>query len=206
MLTALSYFQAKNTPIDPTSQIAKPTPKKGPNLLQQRQRYFACCPGRGSVVGARRVSPQQLPGTTAEPRKHSRRNGAASAPHDQRSIRCSSCAGCKSSDDTGKSPCTCASSICRKRIHSVDRELCACCGRYSRIRSGAPTKMLTIMRNFHEGMRAFVSTDERARTLGMVCDVTQRGCGKAACYHRSLLLFNVFFAAALHVVLVRFGE
>ena len=53
--------------------------------------------------------------TTARPRDSPRRNSAASAPYHQRVVCCSSCAGCKSSNDRGRSPCICSSSICRKR-------------------------------------------------------------------------------------------
>ena len=49
-------------------------------------------------------------------------------------------------------------------------------------RFGGPTKMLTIIRNFHEGMRAHVRTDDDEQSEWL--DLTRRGCGKAACYNR----------------------
>ena len=68
-------------------------------------------------------------------------------------------------------------------------------------RSGVPTKMPIIIRNFHEGMRARVCTDDGKHSERF--DVTKglrQGCVL------SPLLFNVFFDAALHVVLVRFSK
>ena len=103
---------------------------------------------------------------------------------------------CKSSDHR-ESPCTCASSMCRKRT-TLSTE--SCCGRYL-TRSGLPTEMLSIIRNFHEGMRARERTDDGEHSERF--DVTQglrQGC------MRSPFLFHVFSAAALHVVLVRFSK
>ena len=68
-------------------------------------------------------------------------------------------------------------------------------------RFGVPTKMLTVIRQFHNGMRACVRTDDGEHSES--CDVTRwlrQGCVL------SPLLSNVFFAAAIHVVLVRFNE
>ena len=81
-------------------------------------------------------------------------NAFYTATHDQRLICCSSCAGWKSSDDRGKTPCAsrgCASSSCRERtILSTEN----CRGRYSVItRSGIQTKLLSIIRDFYDGMR-----------------------------------------------------
>ena len=64
-----------------------------------------------------------------------------------------------------------------------------------------PEKMLTVIRQFHEGVLARVCTDD-----GEHCewfDITQgprQGCVL------SPLLFDAFFAAAIHAVLVRFSE
>ena len=68
-------------------------------------------------------------------------------------------------------------------------------------RFGVPEKMLTIIRHFHEGMRARVRTDDDEQSEWI--DATQRlrqGC------ELSPLLVNVFFAGATHSVLVRFSE
>ena len=61
--------------------------------------------------------------------------------------------------------------------------------------------MLTVIRQFHEGMRARMCTDDGEHSEWF--DVTQglrQGCVL------SPLLFSVFFAAAIHAVLVRFSE
>ena len=85
----------------------------------------------------------------------------------------------------------------QKAYDSVDRELLW----VVLARFGVPEKMLTVIRQFHEGMRARVCTDDGEHSEWF--DVTQglrRGCVL------SPLLFNVFFAAAIHAVLVRFSE
>ena len=61
--------------------------------------------------------------------------------------------------------------------------------------------MLTVIRQFHEGMRARVHTDDGEHSEWF--DVTQglrQGCVL------STLLFNIFFAAVTYTVLVRFSE
>ena len=61
--------------------------------------------------------------------------------------------------------------------------------------------MLRIIRNFHDGMRAHVRTDDGEHSEWF--DATQglrQGCVLTP------LLFNVFSAAALHVALVRFSQ
>ena len=61
--------------------------------------------------------------------------------------------------------------------------------------------MLTVIRQFHEGMPARVHTDDGEHSEWF--DVTQelrQGCVL------SPLLFNSFFAAVTHAVLVRFSE
>ena len=68
-------------------------------------------------------------------------------------------------------------------------------------RFGAPEKMLTVIRQFHEGMRARVRTDDGEHSEWF--DVTQglrQGC------MLSPLLFNIFFAVVAHTVVVRFSE
>ena len=83
----------------------------------------------------------------------------------------------------------------QKAYDSVDRELLW----VVLVRFGVPEKMLTVIRQFHEGMRARVRTDEHSEWF----DVTQglrQGCVL------SPLLFNIFFAAATHAEVVRFSE
>jgi len=85
----------------------------------------------------------------------------------------------------------------QKAYDSVDRELLW----EVLTRLGVPTKMLTIIRNFHEGMRARVRADDGEHSDWF--NVTQglrQGCVL------SPLLFNVFFAAAIHIVLVRLSK
>ena len=68
-------------------------------------------------------------------------------------------------------------------------------------RFGVPEKMLIVIRQFHEGMRARVRTDNGEHSEWF--DVTQglrQGCVL------SPLLFNIFFAAVTHAVVIRFSE
>ena len=89
-------------------------------------------------------------------------------------------------------PRLCASSICIKRttLSTVN-----CCGRHTRTlwRTNQDTETIRI---FHDGMRARIRSDNGANSEWF--DVTKglrQGCVL------SPLLFNVFFAAAIHVVL-----
>ena len=85
----------------------------------------------------------------------------------------------------------------QKAYGSVDRELLW----EVLTRFGVPTKMLTIIRNFLQGMRARVGTDDGEHSEWF--DVTQglrQGCVL------SPLLSSVFFTAALDVVLARFSQ
>ena len=84
----------------------------------------------------------------------------------------------------------------QKAYESVDRELLW----VVLARFGVPERMLTIIRQFHEGMGARTRTDDGEQSEWF--DVTQglrQGCVLSP-------LFNVFFAAAMHAVLVRFSE
>ena len=65
-------------------------------------------------------------------------------------------------------------------------------------RFGVPAKMLAVIRLFHDGMRARVRTEDGERSEGF--DAMQGR--RKGCVLPRLLLY-MFFAAALHVVLVR---
>ena len=85
----------------------------------------------------------------------------------------------------------------QKAYDSVDRELLW----VVLARFGVPDKMLTVVHQFHEGMRAHVCTDDGEHSVWFVVSQDPRqGCVL------SPLLFNVFFAAAIHAVLVRFSD
>ena len=82
-----------------------------------------------------------------------------------------------------------------KAYDSVDRELLW----LVLARFGVPEKMLSVIRQFHEGMRVRTDDGERSEWF----DVTQglrQGCVL------SPLLFDIFFAAVTHDVVVRFSE
>ena len=104
---------------------------------------------------------------------------------------------CKNSDELGKFPCTCASLPSRKRMSPSTESCCGLCSHgsvYQRICS-------PLSASFHEGMQARVRTDDGE--YSEYFDVTQglrQGC------ELSPLLFNIFFAAVIHAVLVRFSE
>ena len=67
-------------------------------------------------------------------------------------------------------------------------------------RCGVPTKILAVVHQFHDGMRARVRTD--VGELSKWFDVTGLRQGRALLS----LLFNMFSAAALQVTIVRFSE
>ena len=78
---------------------------------------------------------------------------------------------------------------------SVDREL------FWLVLVRIPKKMLTVIRQFHQGMRARVRTDDGKHTEWF--NVIQGlGQGRAP----SPLLFNVFFADVTNTVMVPFSE
>ena len=85
----------------------------------------------------------------------------------------------------------------QKAYDSVDRELLW----KVLARAGVPEEMIAVIRQFHDGMQAQVRMDDGE--LSDWFEVTQglrQGCVL------SPLLFNIFFAAATEVVLVRFSE
>ena len=85
----------------------------------------------------------------------------------------------------------------QKAYDSVDRELLW----KVLARAGVPEEMIAVIRQFHDGMQAQVRMDDGE--LSDWFEVTQglrQGCVL------SPLLFNLFFAAATEVVLVRFSE
>ena len=85
----------------------------------------------------------------------------------------------------------------KKAYDSVDRELLW----KVLTRAGVPNEMITIIRQFHDGMQARVCMDDGS--LSEWFEVTQglrQGCVL------SPLLFNIFFAAVLEVVLLRFSR
>ena len=85
----------------------------------------------------------------------------------------------------------------QKAYESVDRELLW----KVLARVGVPEEMITVIRQFHDGMQAQVRMDDGE--LSDWFEVTQglrQGCVL------SPLLFNIFIAAAIEVVLVRFRE
>ena len=85
----------------------------------------------------------------------------------------------------------------QKAYDSVDRELLW----VVLARFGVPEKVPTIIRQFHEGMRARVRTDdgEQSEWFGVTQGLRQ---GRVL----SPLIFDVFFAVAIHAVLVRSSE
>ena len=67
-------------------------------------------------------------------------------------------------------------------------------------RFGKPPQMIQVIRQFHDGMRAYVRSDDgRCSEWFEVAQVRQG-------YVLSLLMYNVFFAAILRVVLERFSK
>ena len=84
----------------------------------------------------------------------------------------------------------------QKAYDSVDRELLW----IVLARFGVPEKMLTVIRQFHEGMRTRVRTDDGEPSEWF--DVTQ---GLRQGRVLSPLLFNILFAAVTHAVVVRFS-
>ncbi|CAM9955242.1 unnamed protein product [Sphacelaria rigidula] len=85
----------------------------------------------------------------------------------------------------------------QKAYDSVNRELLW----QLLARAGIPDEMIGVIRQFHDGMKARVRMDNGG--LSEWFEVTQR---LRQGFVLSPLLFNVFLAAALEVVLVRFSE
>ena len=68
-------------------------------------------------------------------------------------------------------------------------------------RFGVPSQMIRVIRQFHDGMRACVQNDDGVCSEWFeVAQGLRQGCVLAP------LLFNIFFAAMLLVVLQRFSE
>ena len=67
-------------------------------------------------------------------------------------------------------------------------------------RFGVPEKMLTVIRQFPEGMRPCVRTDDKHSEWFGVTQGLRQGCVLSPLY------FNIFFAAVTHAVVVRFSE
>ena len=84
----------------------------------------------------------------------------------------------------------------QKAHDSVDRELLW----VVLARFGVPEKMLTVIRQFHEGMGARVRTDGEHSEWFDVTQGLRQGCVL------SPLIFIIFFAAVTHAVVVRFSE
>ena len=84
-----------------------------------------------------------------------------------------------------------------KAYDSVDRVLlCEVLARF-----GVPPRMIKVIRMFHDGMRARVQLDGGDFSAWFnVCQGLRQGCVL------SPLLFNIFFAAIIMVVLQRFAE
>ena len=124
--------------------------------------------------------------------EYSLRNSVAVVPRNQQSACLCPYGDCKNSDKRG---ITCFIDL-QIAYDSVDRELLW----EVLTRFGEPANILAVIPQFHDGMPARVHTDEREHSECF--DVTRRlrqGC------ILSLLLFKMFFAAATHVVLVRFS-
>ena len=64
-----------------------------------------------------------------------------------------------------------------------------------------PEEMIAVIRQFHDGMQARVRMND-----GELSDWFEATQGLRQGYVVSPLLFNIFFAAAIKVVLVRFSE
>lgn len=79
------------------------------NRLRQLHRDIPCCPGEPYCC---RNSSRPDLATTVGQMELSPRNSAVSAPHDQRSISCSSCVICKNSNDSVFHRCTCSPLLC----------------------------------------------------------------------------------------------
>ena len=82
-----------------------------------------------------------------------------------------------------------------KAYDSVDRTFL----RTVLARFGVPQNMISVIRQFHDGMRACVRLDDRMRSMWFAVEQGLRqGCVLAS------LLFNIFFAAVINVASTRF--
>ena len=85
----------------------------------------------------------------------------------------------------------------KKAYDSVDREMLW----KVLARAGIPAKLIKVIRQFHDGMRARVRMDDGELSDWLfVTQGVRQGCVL------SPLLFNIFFAEVLEVVVIRFSE
>lgn len=118
-----------------------------------QQRDYACCPSRQDVGGNGSVPPSQLlRGTGNTPL----RNSAAFVDHDQQNLHAARRVPiCKSPEkrENVYFPSTCTSLIYRKSTTLSTESLL----REVLIRFGVSAKMLEVLRQFHDGVRAHVA-------------------------------------------------
>ena len=156
-------------------------------------------------IGEFRLMPMQarssrpaLP-ATANKGESSPRSSAAAVCRDLQQRCCWSCTDCKNSGERGKFRCTHVlhrpaerAPLCPPRA-----KYCGICS----LRFGVLANMFAVVRRFQDDMRARVGTDdgEHSEWFDVALGLRQ-GCVI------SLLVFSMFFAAAVHAVLVRLSD